>query len=200
MVSSASSITARNWGSSTVSHMARRRRSPRVAPRCRMACSNRPCTRVPHAWPASARCDGVSATTTFDGSSDEASTERVIRPMCRASAVTDVTDHEGRLTRACAFSRDSIAAVCDAVEQSRAPTARELTAAGTDNWGACFRKLSSTPHARLVAVPTHRLTTTNCRPRVAATYKSRSSSACKYGTSAASWAHQSACSPSTVSA
>ncbi len=97
-----------------------------------MACSSSPCTSVPHAWPASARCDGVSTTTTFDGSSADASTERVMRAMCRASSVTDVTDQDGWFTRACAWARCSSAAVCAAVVQSSATKAGTDTLAGTD--------------------------------------------------------------------
>ena len=48
---------------------------------------------MPHAMPASARRAGVSAVTTCVGSSGIASIGRAIFAMCRASAVTDVTDH-----------------------------------------------------------------------------------------------------------
>ena len=116
----------------------------------------------------------MSATTTFDGSSAEASTERVMREMCRAFSVTDVTDQDDWFTRACTFSRASAAAVWTAMERSCGITAGAVTAAGTDNSRACPKKPSRTRHAALFAFPVHRLTTSSCRTRVAATYRSRS--------------------------
>ena len=45
---------------------------------------------------------GVSAATTFDGSSAEMTMERVMRAMCRASAVTEVTSQDGWFASECA--------------------------------------------------------------------------------------------------
>ena len=147
-VSSASSITTRNCGSSTVSHIASRRRSSRVAALCRIACSSRPWISVPHAMPASARCAGVSAVTTCVGSSRHASIGRVILAMCRASAVTDVIDQVAARAGRAPIRAGLPRRRATAAEIRRLATAGTATIVGTGSSGTPARNWSIEPHGR----------------------------------------------------
>ena len=99
------------------------------------------------------------------------STDRAIFAMWRASAVTEVADHDGTRARSWAASRIADACVFAAADKSAGCAAGALTFAGTGSSGTPLRKGANASHARTPPPPlfAHRPTTSRSRARVAET-------------------------------